>query len=185
MKHRFSGRREHGVSRSPLLSHLLSCRERKRFLAFARNDECGGSSILSPSPGGGIPKGRRLALAEGLKGIWGKRSLVSSSRAQSRDLFRLPYSFFLRRAVCMKHRSFGALGVRCFPFPVVPYTFLTANEKDFSLSLEMTNAGGVVFSLLPMEGGAPKGRRLASSGVDCHGREAFSLVTPSHLCYNT
>ena len=85
----------------------------------------------------------------------------------------------------MKHRSFGALGVRCFPFPVVPYTFLAANEKDFSLSLKMTNAGGVVFSLLPMEGGAPKGRSLASSGVDCHGREAFSLVTPSHLCYNT
>ena len=41
----------------------------------------------------------------------------------------------------MKHRSFGAQGARCFPFPVVPHTFLTANEKDFSLSLEMTNAG--------------------------------------------
>ena len=34
------GRREYGVSRLPFLSHPLPCRERKRFLAFARNDEC-------------------------------------------------------------------------------------------------------------------------------------------------
>ena len=40
MKHRFGRRREYGVSRLPFLSHPLSCRERKRFLAFARNDEC-------------------------------------------------------------------------------------------------------------------------------------------------
>ena len=51
--------------------------------------------------------------------------------------------------------------------------FLTANEKDFSLPLEMTIRGYGVFemtirgkrysriSLLPLEGGAPKRRRLA------------------------
>ena len=50
--------------------------------------------------------------------------------------------------------------------------FLTANEKDFSLSLEMTirgkgfAIGKAAFSLLPLEGGAPKGRRLdGDSGI--------------------
>ena len=43
-----------------------------------------------------------------------------------------------------------------------PHVFcLTATEKDFSLSLEMTNVGKPLLSLLPLEGGAPKGRRLA------------------------
>ena len=48
-------------------------------------------------------------------------------------------------------------------FPVIrhPRLFcLTANEKDFSLSLEMTMREAA-FSLLPLEGGAPKGRKLA------------------------
>ena len=49
---------------------------------------------------------------------------------------------------------------------------LPANEKDFSLSLEMTMRGKgfaigkAAFSLLPPEGGAPKGRRLdGDSGI--------------------
>ena len=48
-----------------------------------------------------------------------------------------------------------------------PHPFLTANEKDFSHSLEMTIGGEkkgtllLPLSLLPLEGGAPKGRRLA------------------------
>ena len=49
-------------------------------------------------------------------------------------------------------------------FPMFSHFFLAANEKDFSLSLEMTVWGsdaGTRLSLLPMEGGAPKGRRLA------------------------
>ena len=51
--------------------------------------------------------------------------------------------------------------------PLPSQLFLTANEKDFSLSLEMTMRGKgfaigkAAFSLLPLEGGAPKGRRLA------------------------
>ena len=48
-------------------------------------------------------------------------------------------------------------------FPVIRHPrlfWLTANEKDFSLSLEMTMREAA-FSLLPLEGGAPKGRRLA------------------------
>ena len=59
------------------------------------------------------------------------------------------------------------------PVPRTPHSLcLTANEKDFSLSLEMTMRGKgfaigkAAFSLLPMEGGAPKGRRLdGDSGI--------------------
>ncbi len=47
----------------------------------------------------------------------------------------------------MKHRSSGAQGVRCFPLAdPLTYFALTANEKDFSLSLEMTNACEAAFS---------------------------------------
>ena len=49
-------------------------------------------------------------------------------------------------------------------FPVIrhPRLFcLTANEKDFSLSLEMTMREGGTLPPSPPEGGAPKGRRLA------------------------
>ena len=73
------GRREYGASRLPFLSHPLPSHERKRFLAFARNDECGEAAISYRKPSvwgvceaafsllpmeGGAPKGRRLALAE-------------------------------------------------------------------------------------------------------------------------
>ena len=66
MKHRFSGRREQGVSRLPFLSQPLPCRERKRFLAFARNDECGEAAFSLLPLEGGAPKGRRLA-SNGMK----------------------------------------------------------------------------------------------------------------------
>ena len=49
------------------------------------------------------------------------------------------------------------------PVPRFPHSLcLTANEKDFSLSLEMTIRGKRLspLSLLPVEGGAPKGQRL-------------------------
>ena len=56
--------------------------------------------------------------------------------------------------------------------PLPSQLFLTANEKDFSRSLEMTirgkrfAIGKQAFSLLPLEGGAPKGRRLdGDSGI--------------------
>ena len=59
------------------------------------------------------------------------------------------------------------------PVPRTPHSLcLTANEKDFSLSLEMTMRGKgfaigkAAFSLLPLEGGAPKGRMLdGDSGI--------------------
>ena len=59
------------------------------------------------------------------------------------------------------------------PVPRTPHSLcLTANEKDFSHSLEMTiqgkgfAIGKAAFSLLPPEGGGPKGRRLdGDSGI--------------------
>ena len=65
-------------------------------------------------------------------------------------------------------------------YPLFSLFFLTANEKDFSRSLEMTIWGkrhshiaslltlvgfgaGICLAHLPSEGGAPKGRRLASA----------------------
>ena len=69
----------------------------------------------------------------------GKRFLVSSSRAQPRDLFRLPFAVFLRKSICMKHVIPSHMKHTVFPVPRFPHNFcLTANEKDFSLPLEMT-----------------------------------------------
>ena len=68
----------------------------------------------------------------------------------------------------MKRRDPGAqevaYGVPCFPFSDALPFLIDRNEKDFSLALEMTvweSYAGTWLSLLPMEGGAPKGRRLA------------------------
>ena len=154
MKHRFSGRREQGASRFPFLSHPLPSRERKRFLAFARNDECGGTvfSYCKPSSWGvceavfsllplegGAPKGRRLAPQRYERECERVRFPVSSSRAEPRDLFRLRVSFFLCESVCMKHRSVQFIWSMAFPVIRCSRILgLTANGKDFSLSLEMT-----------------------------------------------
>ena len=69
----------------------------------------------------------------------------------------------MKRNVRQSFRVSASHVVGCTGFPVIrhPRLFcLTANEKDFSLSLEMTMREAA-FSLLPLEGGAPKGRRLA------------------------
>ena len=132
---------------------FLSCREGKRFLAFARNDEGGeqhscikshlhGESVKRHSPsfpwkevarrGGGWHR-------SGMKVVWGEHCLVSSSRAEPRDLFRLRVSFFLCESVCMKHRSVQFIWSMAFPVIRCSRILgLTANGKDFSLSLEMT-----------------------------------------------
>lgn len=50
-----------------------------------------------------------------------------------------------RSLLSMKRRSPKSYGVRCFPLPAPPKNpFLTANEKDFSHSLEMTKAGSSI-----------------------------------------
>ena len=83
---------------------------------------------------GGAPKGRRLAPLSGMKRNVRQSFHVSASHV-----------------------------VGCTVFLVIRHPrlfWLTANEKDFSLSLEMTMREAA-HSLLPLEGGAPKGRKLA------------------------
>ena len=70
---------------------------------------------------------------------WYSRIVIPSGAEGS---FSFAIFCFMCESVCMKHRSSGAQGVRCFPLAdPLTYFALTANEKDFSLSLEMTNAG--------------------------------------------
>ena len=102
----------------------------------------------------GAPKGQRLASALDWKGMGGKRFLVSSSRAQPRDLFRLPFAVFLRKSICMKHRdpqSHEAYGVSRSPLPsqLLP----DRERKRFLASARNDDAGKAAFSLLPLEGG--------------------------------
>ena len=88
---------------------------------------------------GGAPKGRRLAPQRYERECERVRFPVSSSRAEPRDLFRLRVSFFLCESVCMKHRSFQFIWSMAFPVIRCSRILgLTANGKDFSLSLEMT-----------------------------------------------
>ena len=83
----------------PALLTASPNRKRKRFLAFARNDDAGKGFAIGKAafsllpPEGGTLKGRRLASAAGLKKNGGCASPVSSSRAQPRDLFRFPFPF--------------------------------------------------------------------------------------------
>ena len=75
---------EYGASRYPLSSHVLIDRKRKRFLAFARNDNMGKAAFSYRKPSswevceaafsllpleGGAPKGRRLALLVIARGL--------------------------------------------------------------------------------------------------------------------
>ena len=77
----------------------------------------------------------------------GKRFLVSSSRAQPRDLFRLPFAVFLRKSICMKHRdpqSHEAYGVSRSPLPsqLLP----DRERKRFLTFARNDNMGKAAFS---------------------------------------
>ena len=100
----------------------------------------------------------------------------------------------------MKHRFWGRREQRVSHCPLLSHPFLAANEKDFSLSLEMTNAGKRHFRIeshlygesvrrhspsFPWKEVPQRGGGWLSQRDESHGRGAFSLVTPSHLCYNT
>ena len=76
----------------------------------------------------------------------------------------------------MKHRSSGAQGAEGFPLPAPLTFFLDRERKRFLAFVRNDECGEAVFSyrkpsscgareaafsLLPMEGGGPKGRRLA------------------------
>ena len=99
-------------------------------------------------------------------------------------LFGLPYRLFemlfpfifLHGTACMKQRFFGAQGAEGFSLPAPLTSFLDRERKRFlafarndecgeaAFSYRKPSSCGAreaAFSLLPMEGGAPKGRRLA------------------------
>ena len=76
----------------------------------------------------------------------------------------------------MKHRFWGAQGAGCFPLAAPLTFFLDRERKRFLAFVRNDECGEAVFSyrkpsscgareaafsLLPMEGGGPKGRRLA------------------------
>ena len=98
MKHRTPKSHEACFPFSALLTASPD-RERKRFLAFARNDDTGKrlchrkGGILPPSSGRRCPEGAEVGFRCGLKKNVRYASPVSSSRAQPRDLFRLPFPF--------------------------------------------------------------------------------------------
>ena len=103
------------------------------------SDECGGAAFSLLPLEGGAPKGRRLAPQRYERECERVRFPVSSSRAEPRDLFRLRVSSFLCESVCMKHRSVQFIWSMAFPVIRCSRILgLTANGKDFSLSLEMT-----------------------------------------------
>ena len=83
----------------PALLTVSPDRERKRFLAFARNDEAGKrlcyrkGGILPPSSGRRCPEGAEVGFRCGIEKQCEMCHPVSSSRAQPRDLFRLPFPF--------------------------------------------------------------------------------------------
>ena len=115
---------------SPSISLVLLYWIRKYFYRERQN-------ILSLS----APSGRRLAFVAGMKRNGKRRFPVLSSRAQPRDLFRFPLPFSF---VKLLHETPSFLVAWRAVLPAIrsPHVFcLTANEKDFSHSLEMTMQG--------------------------------------------
>ena len=146
MKQRFFGAQgAEGFSLPAPLTSFLD-RERKRFLAFARNDECGEAAFSYRKPSscgareaafsllpmeGGAPKGRRLASQRTEKSCGGALSrIVIPSAAEGSFSFAI--FCFMRESVCMKHRSSGAQGVRCFPLAVPLTSFALPRKKKIS-----------------------------------------------------
>ena len=111
----------YGASRYPLSSLFLIDRERKRFLASARNDDTGKAafSYLPPSSGRRGPEGAEARSCYRLKKNvrYAFPRIVIPSAAEGS--FSFPVSLFLRNAVCMKHRDPTSQRVRCFPLSAV------------------------------------------------------------------
>ena len=112
---------EYGASRYPLSSHVLIDRKRKRFLAFARNDDTGKAafSYLPPFSGRRCPEGTearsRYRLKKNVRYAFPRIVIPSAAEGS----FSFPVSLFLRNAVCMKHRDPTSQRVRCFPLSAV------------------------------------------------------------------
>ena len=100
---------------------FLIDRKRKRFLAFARNNDTGKAafSYLPPFSGRRRPEGTEARSRYRLKNKvrYAFPRIVIPSAAEGS--FSFPVSVFLRNAVCMKHRDPTSQRVRCFPLSAV------------------------------------------------------------------
>ena len=141
-----------GFPFSDILSFLLE-RKRKRFLACARNDGMGkrcGDTTLPPSYGRRCPEGAEVGSRSGIKrnGEGAFSHITFPSTAEG--------AFFVYRSLFpsrMKRREPREYGVPCFPFSDALPFLLTANEKDFSLALEMTVWESGILASLPFSRG--------------------------------
>ena len=148
-------RRECGASRYPLSSHVLIDRKRKRFLAFARNDDTGKAafSYLPPSSGRRCPEGagaRSCYLLKKNVRYAFPRFVIPSAAEGS---FSFPVSLSLRKTVYMKHRDPTSQRVRCFPLSVILASFPDRKRKRFLASARNDNMGKAAFSYLPPSSG--------------------------------
>ena len=79
--------------------------------------------------------------------------------------FSFPVSVFLRKAVCMKHRTPQSHEVRCFPFPVLLTASPDRKRKRFLAFARNDDAGKRLcyreggFAILPPTGDTPKAMR--------------------------
>ena len=80
--------------------------------------------------------------------------------------FSSPISVFLRKAVCMRRRTPKSHEAQCFPFSALLTASPDRERKRFLAFARNDDAGKgfaigkAAFSLLSLEGGAPKGWRL-------------------------
>ena len=74
-------------------------------------------------------------------------------RKRSRESFLSRLCCSLRSSVYMKHRIPPMLGASGFPFLFTRIHCFTANEKDFSLALEMTVRESGILAALPSPAG--------------------------------
>ena len=121
---------------SDVLSFLLE-RKRKRFLAFARNDGMGkrcGDTTLPPSYGRRCPEGAEVGFPSTAEGAF----------------FRLPFAFPFANETPWSRSVWSTV----FPvFRCPPISLMTANEKDFSLALEMKVWESGILASLPFSRG--------------------------------
>ena len=164
---------EYGASRYPLSSHVLIDRKRKRFLAFARNDDTGKAafSYLPPFSGRRCPEGTearsRYRLKKNVRYAFPR--IVIPSAAEGSFSFPVSLSLSLRNAVYMKHRDPTSHGVRCFPLSAVLASFPDRERKRFLASARNDNMGKAAFSYLP-----PSSGRKCPEGAEA--RSCYQLV---------
>ena len=146
-------------------------------------------STRAPSLGRGCRAQRGgVGFRSRLKRNGKRRFLVSSSRAQPRDLFRLPFAVFLRKSICMKHRdpqSHEAYGVSRSPLPsqLLP----DRERKRFLAFARNDNMGKAAFSYRSLphwgRGTASAVDRVLSYIVDLRRSPSLSFIplSPSNL----